>query len=117
MRAVGDDAERPGAQGPGFRKTLQRLCLAVEEPAGDLQQALALRCQRDTLLQATEEKDVVFLLEFAHLVRDRRLGEVQFFRRAGKAAVEGDVVKGAKLDVAHGMPPVNLSAPICGRNL
>ncbi len=92
----------PGPKRAGFRQELQRLLLVVEKPPGDLQQFLALRRQADLLLVPVEEEEVVFLLQLADLIGDRRLGQVQLLGRAGKAAGNGDIVEGTELDVAHG---------------
>ncbi len=101
VRGVGDDAQLSRAQRPRFRQEVERLLLDVEHAAGDFEKVLAGLGQRHLLLVAVEEQDVVFLLQLAHLVRDRRLGEEQRLGGAREAAVDGHVMEGAKLHVAH----------------
>ena len=110
MGGVGDDAQRAGAQRAGLRQQLQRLLLDVEHLAGDDQQLLARRRQHHLLALPVEQQHVVLLLKLAHLVGNRRLGEVKFLGRAGEAAADGDVVEGAKLDVSQGRVPMVIEA-------
>ncbi len=101
MRAVGHNPQVPRLQGPAFGQEVQCLLLAVKKPAGDLQEVLASRRQRHLLSLPVEQQNVVFLFKLPDLIRDRGLGQEQLFCRAGKPATGGDVVKGAKLNVAH----------------
>ena len=77
MRRVGDDAQRARPQRARFRQKVERLLLGVEHAVGDFEKLLAETRQRYLLLGTVEEKNVVFFLELAHLVGDRRLGQEQ----------------------------------------
>src|SRR3546814_14186900 len=98
MCRIGDHAERFGAQRPRFGQQLQCLLLDVEQAAGDLQKMLPRLREAYLLLVPVEEDDVVFLLQLAHLVGNRRLGQATGLGGAREAARDGAVVKGSSLD-------------------
>ena len=49
-----------------------------------------------------EQQDVIFLFQLGNLIRDCRLRDVQRLCRAREPALNGNMVEGAKLDIAHG---------------
>ena len=62
----------------------------------------ALSRKLDIAMAAAEQSDIVFLLQFADLIRDRRLGEIERERRFREPAGHRDLVESTELDIAHG---------------
>ena len=98
---IGHYAQGTGPERAGLGQQFQRLLFVVEQAAGDLQQPIAGFRRRHALLVAVEQQDVIFVLQFAHLVGNRGLGEAELLGCPRKPAMDGDVVEGAQLDVSH----------------
>ncbi len=77
------------------------LGLAGEQALADTQQALAQVGQLHRALVAVEQQHAEALLELAHLVGHRRLGQKQFLRRAGEAAMHGYRMERLELSVGN----------------
>ena len=57
--------------------------------------------ETDAAAFAVKQQHVMVLFKAAHLFRKRRLGLVQHIGSARESALQGDMVKGADLGVAH----------------
>jgi len=88
-------------QGTGVVQQFLGFGFAGEQALADAQQPFTEVGQLHRTLVALEQQYAKALLQLAHLVRHRRLGEKQFLRGAGEAAVHGHRVEGLQLSMGH----------------
>ncbi|MNM89969.1 hypothetical protein D3C81_1022150 [compost metagenome] len=89
-------------QGTGSGQQFLYLGLDDEKALGDGKQAFAQLGEAYRTLVAVEQQHPVALLQLAHLVGHRRLGEEQPLGGTGEAAVQGDGVEGFQLRMGNG---------------
>ncbi|SST09279.1 Uncharacterised protein [Acinetobacter baumannii] len=106
-RRIHRQGQGAGLQGAGGGQQLLRLGLDREQPLGHREQALAQFAQAHRALVTVEQQHAVTLLQLAHLVGNRRLGEKQALGGAREAAVHGDRMESLQLCMGyrHGPSP------------
>ncbi|MCY1514188.1 hypothetical protein D9M68_487180 [compost metagenome] len=107
-RRVHRQGQAAGLQRPRRGKQLLGLGLGGEQALSDGQQALAQVGQLHRALVAVEQQDAEALLQFAHLVGNRRLAEEQRLRRPGEIAVHRHGVEGLELCLGNRHLPAPL---------
>ncbi|MNP21720.1 hypothetical protein D3C76_1143510 [compost metagenome] len=107
-RRIHRQDEAAGLQGAGGGEQFLSLGLGGEQALGDGQEAFAQVSQLYGTLVAVEQQNAETLLQFAHLVGNRRLAEEQRFGRAGEIAVHRHGVEGFQLRLGNRHLPILL---------